>query len=73
MVHAARVIAAQTVDVAAAAKRPHLSQGKFAARFGLSAATVRASEQNRRRPDPIAATLLRVIDDAPETEVVAAS
>jgi putative transcriptional regulator len=63
----ARVIAPEAIDVAAIRKRLHLSQGKFAARFGLSAATVRDWEQNRRRPDRIAATLLRVIDDAPET------
>jgi putative transcriptional regulator len=63
----ARVIAPEAIDVAAIRKRLHLSQGKFAARFGLSVATLRDWEQNRRRPDRIAATLLRVIDDAPET------
>ena len=63
----ARVIALEALDVAAIRKRLHLSQGKFAARFGLSVATLRDWEQNRRRPDRIAATLLRVIDDAPET------
>ena len=63
----ARVIAPESVDVAAIRKRLHMSQDKFAARFGLSAATVRDWEQDRRRPDRIAATLLRVIDDAPET------
>jgi putative transcriptional regulator len=63
----ARVIALEAIDVAAIRKRLHLSQGNFAARFGLSVATLRDWEQNRRRPDRIAATLLRVIDDAPET------
>jgi putative transcriptional regulator len=63
----ARAIAGQAIDVASIRKRLHLSQGKFAARFGLSVATVRDWEQNRRRPDRIAATLLRVIDHAPET------
>ena len=63
----ARVIAAETIDVAAIRKRLHLSQGKFAARFGLSVATVRDWEQNRRKPDRIAYTLLKVIDHAPET------
>jgi putative transcriptional regulator len=63
----ARVIALEALDVAAIRKRLHLSQGKFAARFGLSVATLRDWEQNRRRPDRIAATLLRVIDHAPET------
>jgi putative transcriptional regulator len=63
----ARVIAPEAIDVAAIRKRLNLNRGKFAARFGLSVATLRDWEQNRRRPDRIAATLLRVIDDAPET------
>ena len=63
----ARVILPNTVDVAAIRARLHLSQGKFAARFGLSVATVRDWEQKRRVPDRIAANLLRVIDHAPET------
>ena len=63
----ARVIVTETIDVAAIRKRLHLSQGKFAARFGLSVATVRDWEQNRRKPDRIAHNLLKVIDHAPET------
>lgn len=54
------------VDVAAIRKRLHLSQARFAERFGLSVATVRDWEQKRRRPDRIAANLLRVIDHAPK-------
>lgn len=54
------------VDVAAIRKRLRLSQARFAQRFGLSVATVRDWEQRRRRPDRIAANLLRVIDHAPK-------
>ena len=63
----AKVITPEVIDVAAIRKRLHLSQNKFAARFGLSPATVRDWEQKRRRPDRIATNLLRVIAHAPET------
>ena len=63
----ARVVMPEAVDVAAIRKRLHLSQGKFADRFGLSVATVRDWEQRRRQPDRIATSLLKVIDHAPET------
>lgn len=63
----ARSFEADEIDVAAIRKRLNLSQDKFAARFGLSAATVRDWEQKRRRPDRIALNLLKVIDHAPET------
>ena len=63
---AARVVESGDVDVAAIRKRLGLSQARFAARFGLSAATVRDWEQHRRSPDRIARTLLRVIDRSPE-------
>lgn len=53
--------------MAAIRKRLHLSQDKFAARFGLSAATVRHWEQHRRHPDRIAVNLLKVIAHSPET------
>jgi putative transcriptional regulator len=62
-----RVIELEEIDVAAIRKRLHLSQGKFAARFGLPVATVRDWEQKRRTPDRAAVNLLRVIDHAPET------
>lgn len=62
-----KVILPNLVDVAAIRGRLHLSQGQFAARFGLSVATVRDWEQKRRVPDRIATNLLRVIDHAPET------
>ena len=54
-------------DVAAIRKRLRLSQGKFAARFGLSVATLRDWEQGRRQPDRYARALLKVIDYAPLT------
>lgn len=63
----AKIITPEVIDVAAIRKSLHLSQDKFAARFGLSAATVRDWEQNRRRPDRIATNLLKVIAHAPET------
>jgi putative transcriptional regulator len=63
----ARVIVADPVDVTAIRKKLHLSQAEFATRFGLSVATVRDWEQQRRRPDRIAANLLRVIEHAPDT------
>lgn len=69
----ARSYEADDIDVAAIRKRLNLSQDKFAARFGLSVATVRDWEQKRRRPDRTAMILLRVIDQAPETVERAAS
>ena len=63
----ARSYGVEEIDVAAIRKRLNLSQDKFAARFGLSAATVRDWEQKRRRPDRIALNLLRVIEHAPDT------
>ena len=59
------------VDVAALRRRLKLSQGKFAERFGLSAATVRDWEQGRRKPDSTARILLKVIEKRPEAVVAA--
>ena len=63
----AKIITPEVIDVAAIRKRLNLSQDKFAARFGLSAATVRDWEQKRRQPDRNATNLLKVIAHAPET------
>ena len=63
----ARVFDTEPFDVAAIRKRLKLSQGRFAARFGLSVATLRDWEQGRRQPDRYARSLLKVIDHAPET------
>lgn len=57
-----RVYVPPMIDVAAIRKKLGLSQARFAARFGLSAATVRDWEQKRRNPDQIARTLLTIID-----------
>lgn len=62
----ARVVVVEPIDVMAIRKKLHLSQTEFASRFGLSVATVRDWEQQRRRPDRIAANLLRVINHAPD-------
>lgn len=43
-----------------------LSQQEFAARYGLSIATLRDWEQGRRRPDRAALAYLRVIEREPE-------
>ena len=62
----ARVVVPMNVDVAAIRKSFRLSQDKFAARFGLSPATVRDWEQGRRIPDRHARSLLLVIQREPE-------
>jgi len=54
------------IDVAAMRARLGLSQGDFAAAFGVSVATVRNWEQGRRRPDGPARVLLAVVDREPE-------
>lgn len=54
------------IDVKAVRKRSGLSQGAFAARFGIPAATLRDWEQNRRRPEGPARALLMIIDQEPE-------
>ncbi len=54
------------VDVRKIRKGLKLSQAEFAARFGLSAATVRDWEQNRRRPEGAARVLLHVITQEPD-------
>ncbi len=43
-----------------------LTQVDFAARFGIGVMTVRAWEQGRCHPTRMAATLLQVIERAPE-------
>lgn len=56
----------ERADVGAIRKALNLSQNRFAARFGLSAATVRDWEQGRRQPDTSANNYLLVIKYAPE-------
>lgn len=66
--------APDSVDVKAIRERLGLTQAAFAARFGLELDSVRNWEQGRYRPDPVARTLLKVIEQSPEAvdKVVAA-
>lgn len=64
---ALRTITYEQADVAAIRKELKLSQEKFAAKFRLSAATVRDWEQGRRTPDASANNYLLVIKYAPKT------
>ena len=54
------------VDVAAIRRRTKLSQNAFAARFGITPATLKDWEQHRREPEGPARTLLLIIDKEPE-------
>jgi putative transcriptional regulator len=54
------------IDVGRIRRQLGLSQDEFAARFGLSVATVREWEQNRRKPEGAARVLLTVIEKAPD-------
>ncbi len=61
-----RVHVPADVDVRKIRKELKLSQAEFAAEFGLSAATIRDWEQNRRRPEGAARVLLHVIKKEPD-------
>jgi putative transcriptional regulator len=61
-----RVHVPQVIDVQAVRKRLHMSQGEFAARFGIPIGTIRDWEQHRRHPDGATRVLLTVIDKEPE-------
>ncbi len=61
-----RVHVPADVDVRKIRKEIKLSQAEFAAEFGLSAATIRDWEQNRRRPEGAARVLLHVIKKEPD-------
>jgi putative transcriptional regulator len=54
------------IDVRRIRRQLGLSQDEFAARFGLSVATVREWEQDRRKPEGAARVLLTVIEREPE-------
>jgi len=56
----------RAVDVKAIREKLSLTQAQFATTFHLSLATVRAWEQGQSLPDPVARTLLRVIERNPE-------
>ena len=54
------------IDVKGVRSKLGMSQGSFAARFGISTATLRNWEQGRRRPEGPARVLLTIIDREPE-------
>jgi len=54
------------IDVRAVRQKLGLSQTRFAARFGFTAATIRNWEQGRTQPDGPARVLLAVIAHHPE-------
>lgn len=57
---------APPVDVKNVRRKLSMSQGAFAARFGISPATLRNWEQGRRLPEGPARVLLAIIDREPE-------
>ncbi len=61
-----RVLTPRIPDVQGIRRKLGLSQGEFAARFGLSARTVQEWEQGRVLPDRPARILLRVIEKSPK-------
>jgi putative transcriptional regulator len=61
-----RVYVPAEIDVRKIRRRLKLSQDEFAAKFGISAATLRDWEQNRRKPEGAARVLLKVIKEEPE-------
>jgi len=64
-----RVYVPAEVDVRQIRRQLKLSQGDFAAKFGLSVATVREWEQSRRTPEGAARVLLTVIEKEPEAVI----
>lgn len=60
------VVDVETVDVQALRAKLGMSQDEFAETFGFKRATIRNYEQNRRNPVGPAATLLVLINRAPD-------
>ncbi|MCB0213586.1 MAG: helix-turn-helix domain-containing protein [Anaerolineae bacterium] len=56
----------QAVDVKAIREKLSLTQAQFATTFHLSLGTIQAWEKGETIPDPVARTLLRVIERNPE-------
>ena len=52
-------------------KRLGLSQQEFARRISVSLETIRNWEQGKRRPTGAARALLKILDKAPETALLA--
>jgi putative transcriptional regulator len=61
-----RVHVPAPVDVASVRQKLGMSQGEFAAQFGISPATLRNWEQGRRQPEGPALVLLNIIAREPE-------
>ena len=61
-----KVTLPETVDVRGLRKRLHLSQGRFADKFGFSVDAVRHWESGRRQPEASARALLTLIAADPE-------
>ena len=55
----------EAVDVRAVRRKTGLSQGAFAARFGINRRTLQDWEQGRYQPDPMARALLTIIEREP--------
>lgn len=61
-----KVTLPDSIDVRAIRKKLHLSQGKFAATFGLSVDAIRHWESGRRIPEASARALMTVIAHNPQ-------
>ena len=61
-----KVYRPEPVDVAALRRRVGMTQEQFAARFGVSVATLRHWERGDRRPQGPALVLLNLIDREPD-------
>jgi putative transcriptional regulator len=64
---AARVYRPEPVDVGRLRRQLGMTQSQFAARFGMSVATLRHWERGDRRPQGPALVLLNLIQREPET------
>ena len=64
--HVPGMVEHKPVDVKAVRMKTGLSQAVFASTYGLSAATLRDWEQNRKMPERTAQLYLRVIEAEPE-------
>ena len=68
-----RVHTPSSLDVQALRKKVGLTQQEFAARFGISVATLRHWERGDRRPHGAGLVLLQVIDKKPRAVLEALS
>jgi putative transcriptional regulator len=66
VVTSGKVDVPRRVDARAIRRKLGLSQDAFAARFGISVATLRDWEQRRRRPEGPGRVLLTIIEREPE-------